>query len=886
MTSIQVSFYSRVFLTAVLVCTAAQCEVGEFGDELAAPPERAEVYVIPFSHLDLFWGGTREECLNRGNRIIARALALARNYPDFRFLIEDNVFAADFVESHRGSPEVEELKRLVKAGRIEIAPKWASIYQNIPRGEAQIRNILYGKRFAREIFGVDPQVAHLGDLPGYTPQFVQILAKTRIPFMVMTRMGPPDKALFRWQAPDGSKALVWNTVRGYGWGVGLGLHANLDDARIARIQKEVEEVRGIARGPIYLGWGTDLWAPNEKLAANIAVLNQKLSPLGFKFGTPTEFFGAVLNDPGIPTIAGEIPSSWSNLISSNAALWPPVLPATDTLLSAEKFAAINYALGYSDYPQQQFDLLWNKLLQAMDHNNDGQGGDIGDERKVGYAHLAALEGGEILRDMLRNIANRVRIPVANSHPIVVFNPLGWNRDDVVKAHVTLFGDAGPAQIAAYRKGMRLVDENGRAMPFHVEQYSENISRAVELVFVARNVPSLGYRTYFLTPAETPDVFPATSQVKLDSENDLKEPRRAPGADVIENEFYRLSVDRPTGRITLFDKTLNRDVVKDMYIAGVEERGGNAVGNEPATGRMFVQAVNQVNVEENNPVRTVVRVLGEVAGIPVIQRLTLYGGLKRLDIENTVDWKVSRYLRLQQVFPLTHSNARIQYGIPFGSNSVDGLMPNAGPHFRDEISPESWRRIRQIQEWIFAGEADWGLTVSADTHMIQLQPGAIHGEMLRGIRYSSAKVVRGEKVTSMEFPPSGLYVFRYSLTSAAGDWKAARSYRSGMNLNNPLLPVSVADDVSQKSLPPAFSFCSVGGENLVVSALKKSETDGSLVLHVFEVQGGAAQTRIELLGKPQSFREVNLLDDELPGGEKQTLRTGPYEIKAVKLRVGR
>ena len=38
----------------------------------AATPVKSEVYVVPFSHLDLFWGGTREECLSRGNRIIVQ----------------------------------------------------------------------------------------------------------------------------------------------------------------------------------------------------------------------------------------------------------------------------------------------------------------------------------------------------------------------------------------------------------------------------------------------------------------------------------------------------------------------------------------------------------------------------------------------------------------------------------------------------------------------------------------------------------------------------------------------------------------------------------------------------------------------------------------------
>jgi hypothetical protein len=72
----------------------------------AVPPGRTaasasprQVYIAPFSYLDFFWGGTREECLARGNQIIAKAVEIAGKHPEFRFLIEDENFVANFVES-------------------------------------------------------------------------------------------------------------------------------------------------------------------------------------------------------------------------------------------------------------------------------------------------------------------------------------------------------------------------------------------------------------------------------------------------------------------------------------------------------------------------------------------------------------------------------------------------------------------------------------------------------------------------------------------------------------------------------------------------------------------------------------------------------------------
>jgi alpha-mannosidase len=868
------------FLVAVLLARAA---VSDDVPGAAVPAPDPEVYVTPFSHLDFYWGGTREECLARGNAIIAQAIRLAQRSPRFRFLLEDDVFVANYVETHQGAPELDALKRLVQEERIEIAPKWAAIFQGLPDGEIHARNLAIGKRYARDVFGVDAGVAHLGDLPDYTPQYPQVLTGCRVPAMVMTRMGPADRSLFFWKAPDGSRVLVWSTLKGYGWGTFLTSRTTTDEEKRQRLLKDLDEVRATTDGPILMHWGSDLWAPPDDLLERVEAMGA-LAPARLILATPSEFFRRVERGANIPERAGEIPSSWPNIVSSLPHLWPRIIPATNTLLAAEKFAAINHALGTAEYPGRALGFLWQKLIESMDHNHDGQGGAIADGRKSEYEQLALIQGGEILRDMLRNLAERVRVPIENSAPIVVFNPLGWPRDDVVQAHLALFGAVSPADIGPFKKGMRLLDEAGTPVPFHVTQTSENISRALELVFVARGVPSLGYKTYYLIPAETPDVFPEAATIQLDDDHDRREPRRALGVDTFENAFYRLAVDRATGRVTLFDKALDRDVCRDMEVVAVEERGGNYIGIEPPSGRTLLRSVDGVTVEENNAIRMVVRIDGRIADIPITQRLTLYQGLKRLDIENAVTWQTPRFVRVQQVFPLAEPGATIHYGVPFGANAAANLLPRSGPHARDEIPAETWRRSRHIHDWVHAGNCGWGLTIAADSQQIRLNDDAIRAEMVRGARFTSVKVVRGEEVTSLHYPPPGTYVFRYALSSAAGDWKTSKAYRIGMNWNNPLRPVSVVDTVSRKTLPPSRSFCSLTQDSLVLSALKKADRGPAVLLRVYEIEGAAVDTTVEFLGQARTFGEVNLLEEDLGQTPGRVLHGGPYAIKTIKLDV--
>ncbi|HWG19487.1 MAG TPA: glycosyl hydrolase-related protein [Terracidiphilus sp.] len=846
---------------------------------------KKSVYVIPFSHLDLFWGGTEEEDLSRGNRIVARAMQLASDHKEFRFLLEDEDFVANYLESHRGTDEAAAFMRLVKSGQIEIAPKWAGIYQNLPRGEAQIRNLIYGKRYARDTFGVDPQVAHIGDIPGFTRQYPQMLRGAGIPYMVMTRMGPRDAPLFEWKSPDGSSVLVWNAVKGYPWGVNLGLHRDLTDAALTRIRTEVGAVQALTRAPVYLGWGLDLFAPSEELVSNLGVLNRKLAPIHFEFATPTDYFHAAEKTPDLPVLSGEITGSWGNVDSSATPVWPPAIEAADTLINAEKFSAINYALGYAAYPQAQFDSLWKKALQSMDHNFFGQGGAIGDDRKAGYARAATLEAGEILRDSLRNIAERVRVPNAKATTIVVFNPLGWTRDDVVRAHVTLNGDVAPWDIGDYRKGMRLVDADGNSVPFDVEAYSENISRALTLVFVARDVPSLGYKTYSLEPAEPPAAAPA-SLVQMDDDKDVKNPFRVPGVDVAENQFYRVTIDRATGRMEIFDKSLGRIVSKDVEVVAQEQRGGDAISNFPSTGRTFPEHIKSVSLVRNGAEETVFRIAGDIEGESIAQKLTMYRDLPRIDLENTIEWTPGPAMEIQQVFPVEMSGAEVRNGVPFGSASETEMMPGAGPKAGDEISKDIWKEWRQIQYWISSNTPEWNLTISADHQLFTVSTGAMRGDMIRGTTFNQLRTYEDGRAVPVKQPWAGTYVFRYSIRSGRGNWVAAKAWRQGMGFNNPLMGVVSEDELSPKTLPPQQSFASVTGDSLVMTALKKADRSDGIVLRLFEETGQREETAIQFLGKQQSFESVNLMEENTAHAAQTTLLVEPYKIKTIEWTVTR
>ena len=107
-----------------------------------------------------------------------------------------------------------------------------------------------------------------------------------------------------------------------------------------------------------MNWGSDLFAPNEKLSITPPSRTSGRA-LRLPARDPRGVFPRGVESAGDAELAGEIPSSWANIISSMSHLWPPAISAADALLPAERFAAINFALGYADYPQKEIEANGN-----------------------------------------------------------------------------------------------------------------------------------------------------------------------------------------------------------------------------------------------------------------------------------------------------------------------------------------------------------------------------------------------------------------------------------------------------------------------------------------------------------------------------------------------
>ncbi len=162
------------------------------------------------SHIDLGWLWPLEETYHKAVRTYANQLSLMEEYPEYRFLLCEPALLDMLRE--RDEAVWERIKEAFRKGQIE--PEGAFYVEcdtNMPSGESLIRQLMYGKQWFREHFGVESRVAWQPDTFGYSAALPQIFKQLGIRYFAtekLLRADPETERFpyqnFIWEGMDGS----------------------------------------------------------------------------------------------------------------------------------------------------------------------------------------------------------------------------------------------------------------------------------------------------------------------------------------------------------------------------------------------------------------------------------------------------------------------------------------------------------------------------------------------------------------------------------------------------------------------------------------------------------------------------------------------------------
>ena len=815
------------------------------------------------AHIDMAWLWPWTETVEVVRNTFRSALDLMREYPDFHFTMSS---ARTYVWMEEKYPELfQEIQKRVKEGRWEvIGGMWVEPDLNMPGGESLTRQILIGKKYFQEKFGVDVKIGWNPDSFGYNWQLPQIYKKSGIDYFVTQKLlwaheftTFPYK-LFWWEAPDGSRILTY-FPHDYAGGidpVSLG-----QDLSVWAPSIYGPELKG---NPVMMhlyGVGDHGGGPTRSMldAASRWKRSDAVFP-NLQFSTATEFFkeiGPKLPSLGVPTWRDELYFQYHRgVFTTQAETKKRIRRTEELLLNAEKFASLSSLLYHQSYPSEEFDAAWKGLL-FDDFHDIFPGSGIGVNYLDAKRNLEDVDriGHAILNGAFREISARTNTR-GPGVPVQVFNPLSWQRREVIEAEVQL---PGPAQ------RIEVADPSGNTVDSQLLAMDASTHRARFLMLV--DVPSMGYKTYFVRAAAK-----ATTP-----HNPVKA-----SVDALENDFVRLKIDPHTGCMTsVYDKRSENELLAlpetdsggpktaicgnllQTFVDKPKQWDAWNIDADFEKQHWDLDSADEVQLVESGPLRAVIRVKQHFQKSAFVRDITLEKDLPRIDVKTSVDWH-EQHILLKVAFPVGAHSEKATFEIPYGTVQRPTTRRTAAEQAEFEVPAVQWADL------------------SDDKHGFSLLNDCKYGYDAKG------NVLRLSLLRSPIWPDpqadQGHHEFTYSLYAHGGTWREAQTVRQGYELNYPLFSTQEAEH--DGALGPEHSFIRIEPGNVVLTAAKKAEGGEALILRFYEWAGKETDVKIQIPSGASGVQETDLMERPLAQlsveKESVSVHTKPYEIKTLRV----
>jgi len=827
------------------------------------------------SHIDAAWLWPWTETVDVVRRTFGTALQLMEEYPQYTYTQSAAAYS-EWMEQKYPSLHEQILNR-VKDGRWEmVGGMWVEPDLNMPAGESLVRQLLIGKRYFKENFGVDVRIGWNPDSFGYNWQLPQIYKKSGIDYFVTQKMAWNDTnqlpmKIFWWQSPDGSRVLTY-FPHDYGNEIEP-LSMARDIAAIQALNPGVPEMMHLFGVGDHGGGPTRAMLEQGVRWSNPDVVYPKAS-----FGTAQGFFSDIERKadtehapmwnykvlasgnarlPAPPAAKFSLPI-WNDelyfeyhrgVFTTQAQHKRSMRESEEQMLNAEKFSSLAWLAG-DRYPSAELTEAWKKVLFNQFHDLAAGSGvaDIYRDAQKDY-ELVRLQTEHVSSQALHTIESEINTQVHGAAvPILVVNPLAWPRTDLVTFDVQLQqAPKGPLSVLNFE---------GEPQSFQVLSHDPS-RNAYKLLVEATNVPSLGYRVLYVTSGAAH--APTDLQV-----NGL----------TLENTALRVSVDPKTGCITsLYDKKSNFESIAQ-----------NGCGNELIAFRDLpknydawnidsdfeqqftkLDVADSVEVVERGPARATIRVVHHWQGSKFVQDISLYARLDRVDVQNEIDWYENHVL-LKAAFQLAASSSEATYEIPYGTIERPTTRNNRFEQSKFEVPALRWADLGDGQHgFSLINESKYGYDGKGNVLRLSL---------LRSPTWPDPTADRGH------------HSFSYSLYPHNGDWKQALTVRRGYEFNYKLIAEQA--ETHNGTLPAEHSFVNINEDHVVLTAVKKAEDASALVVRFYEWAGETGDVHLSVPKGAIAAQLTNLMEHpagqplSITGTDAITVPVHPYEIVSVRV----
>jgi alpha-mannosidase len=526
------------------------------------------------------------------------------------------------------------------------------------------------------------------------------------------------------------------------------------------------------------------------------------------------------------------------------------------LYQAELFAALASITCGVAYPKLELETAWKQVLFNQFH-------DILPGSSITQVYTDALPqweavakvGQEILEKSLIALASHTTLPTPpheNAVPVFVFNPLNWERSEVVAI-----------DLPQSWENACIYDLAG-ILP-------SQLSESGKVLFLASKIPSVGDRVFWICPQ--PKNGHSIAQYD-DSKTGLrKQEHFALERLTLENEFLRVTIDEKTGDLSsVFDKVNHKEILRGNgnQLQAFRDSGQywDAWNIDPNYAQHPLAATQLKSIDwvEQGIVRNCIRVVRVLGESEFCSDYILDVNSPILKIATTVNWQ-ERHVLVKAAFPLNVESDFATYEIPCGVIKRPTKPETAAEKAKWEVPALHWADITA---------ASGGVSLLNDCkYGYDSQPNQLRLTLLRGSTWPDPEADKG------------FHEFTYALYPHSESWESAGTVRRGYELNIPLQIISQQNPTA--SGKPADnlgrSLINLSADNLILMAFKQAEDNPQQwILRCYECHG-AMVAHLDLQGIGLTLTEpVDLLERPLSvpvSSEQQSFTIQPWKIRSFK-----
>jgi len=502
--------------------------------------------------------------------------------------------------------------------------------------------------------------------------------------------------------------------------------------------------------------------------------------------------------------------------------------------AAEKASLAAAWLGGQSYPLERLNAAWTLVMGGQFHDLlPGTATPKAFEFAWNDDIIAMNQFASILSSATDTVASAMNTQTQGT-PIVVYNPLNVEREDIVEAHLQ-FPNGIPSSV-------RVTGPEGNEVP---AQVSGEDNQTAKVLFLA-HVPSVGYAVFDVQPTEAQA---STPELKASDSS-------------LENARYLVTLDQNGDVSSILDKKINRELLSApirLAISTDNPKNWPAwnmdFADEQRAPKAYVTGPAKVTVVESGPARVAVRVERETEGSNFVQTVRLSAGDagNRIEFANQIHWK-TKGVNLKATFPLSASNRMATYNWDVGTVQ----RPNEEER-QFEVASHQWVDLTDQS-------GSYGATILTDCKNASDKPNdnTVRLTLIRTPGTRGGYEDQGSQ-------DLGHHDILFGLAGHSGDWRQGQTDWQAYRLNDPL--VAFESTKHPGSLGKAFSLVKTDNNRIRLLALKRAELSDEVIVRVVEIDGKpASDVHIAFPSPILASREVT--------GQEQP--SGPARIQGGQL----